>query len=758
MASDIVVNILTQFLGKKAFKDADSATAKLTGSVKRLAKAFGVTFGAAALANFSKSAVKAFAADEAAAVRLTQAVNNLGLGFEDTRITRFIADLEKSAHVADDVLRPAFQSLLSTTGSVTKSQDLLNLALEISAGTGVDAAEVAKDLSLAYLGQTKGLSKYNTGLTKTELAAAGFLTIQEKLNAQYSGQNAARLDTYSGKVAAVQIAYGNLQETVGGALVDAFMKLSGDTTVDDLTESVDNLADSLAAVVKLTGAVATPFVGLGKLFGDAAMAYTKALYKVTGTPFMGKVSDRQYGGAAADKYRAIEETANAKARAKAEAEAAKRQKELLALQKKSELAKKNELSLSKAAAEFDTNRISIAAALKNTYDKETRLRLEALMAIEDDDGAKALDRVEQLGLLTKAKQAEKLNGLKGITETELAGLNTTLMAELSKIEATKKARIEAINVSGATREAMAAAEAQAEANANTAQAAAFAKYNDALAKQGGLNDLSFYSQKTQINTLEILRLASIETTTAAQIVADKISLAAGLKTIEEIAAKRKALQDADNEAMAATEAARKAAEDKAFTDFYAALQAKKDAALLADADVTTAALSNIATVSKAKTDSNVLAIDGVASLAAAQEAALVEQSTAALAANADLTTTKLTSIATIAAAEAASNASAIAGVIALSAAIRSIPPYPTYTPPPPSAMPGLPFVDGDGYTLDLGPTLSMDPAFVNPGGNVYTVTINAGAIASQDEFAALLQDTIQQLNRNGDPLTTAGTG
>jgi hypothetical protein len=72
-------------------------------------------------------------------------------------------------------------------------------------------------------------------------------------------------------------------------------------------------------------------------------------------------------------------------------------------------------------------------------------------------------------------------------------------------------------------------------------------------------------------------------------------------------------------------------------------------------------------------------------------------------------------------------------------------------------MPGLPFVDGDGYTLDLGPNLSMDPALINPGSNnSYTVTINAGAIASQDEFAALLQDTIQQLNRNGDPLTTAG--
>jgi hypothetical protein len=706
MASDIVVNILTQFLGKKAFKDADSATAKLTGSVKKLAKAFGVTFGAAALANFGKSAVKAFAEDEAAAVRLTQAVNNLGLGFEDTRITRFIADLEKSAAVADDVLRPAFQSLLSTTGSVTKSQDLLNLALEISAGSGVDAAEVAKDLSLAYLGQSKGISKYNTGLTKTELAAAGFLTIQEKLTAQYSGQNAARLDTYAGKVSAVQIAYGNLQETVGGALIDAFAKLAGDTTTEDLTESVDNLANSLAAVVKLTGQVATPFVGLAKLFGDASMAYTKALYKVTGTPFMGVVANRQYGGAAADKYRAIEETANAKKRAKAEADAAKRQKELLALQKKAAILEKNKLSLSQAAEAFDTNRISIAAALRATYDKETRLRLEALMAIEDEDGALALKRIEELGILTKAKQAEKLNGLKGITETELLGLNTTLMTELAKIEATKEARIKAIEASGATQKAKDDAILQAINDADTAQANAFTKYNDALTKQGGLNDLSFYSQKLQIQTLEVLRIASLEKTTAAQIVADKLSLAAGIKSLEDIAAKRKELQDADNKAMAEAAAAKKVAEDKAFSDYYAALAA---------------------------------------------------QSAARLAADASLTATRLGSIATVAAAEAAANASAIAGVAALSAAIASIPPYPTYTPPPKGTMPGLPFADADGKFPDLGGSLYVDPALVNPGGNKsYTITVNAGAIASQDEFTALLQQTIQQLNRNGDPLTTAG--
>lgn len=681
---DLFVNAVTTFDGK-ALAKGQKQIGSFEKSVKNLGKAFGLTFGAAAIAQFGKASVKAFAEDEAATVRLTQAVNNLGLGFEDTRIKRFISDLESSAHVADDILRPAFQALLSTTGSVTKSQDLLNLALEISAGTGIDAAEVAKDLGLAYLGQTKGLGKYNTGLSKAELAATSFNDIQTKLNAQYSGQNAARLDTYSGKVAAVQIAYGNLQETVGGALIDAFMKLAGNTTVDDLTESVDNLADAMSDVIELGAAFASPFVKVAKIFGDASDAYVKALYKVTGQAYFGKVSDRQYGGAAADKYKAIEEKANAKARAAAEAAAAKREKERLALLKKAELAKKNELSLSKASAEFDTNRISIAAALKATYDKETKLRLEALMAIENEQGDLALNKLKELGLLQEANDVKKLTGLKGITEASLADLNKILLAELGKIDTSLAAQLAAIDKSGLDQAAKDKAKLDAIAAADAAQATAFAKYNDALTKQGGLNDLSFYTQKTQISTLEILRLASIEKTTAAQTLADQISLAAGLKTVEEIAAARKAAQEASDKAITDADKARQDAEAKAISDYFDALKAKTNAFLEA-------------------------------------------------------------------------NAAAIAGVAALSAAIASIPPYPTWTPPPKAEMPGLIFGEENPGFINLPPDLYIDPSLVNPGGggNSYTVTINAGAIASQDEFTVLLQDTIQKINRNGDPLTTAG--
>ena len=515
---DLFINAVSTFDGKALVK-AEKTVASFG---KNVAKSLGVAFGTAGVVAFGKASVKAFAEDEAAAVRLTKAVNNLGLGFEDTRITRFIADLEKSAAVADDILRPAFQTLISTTGSVTKSQDLLTLALDISAGSGIDAAEVAKDLSLAYLGQSKGIAKYNTGLTKTELTAAGFLTIQEKLTEQYSGQNAARLDTYAGKVGAVQVAYGNLQETVGSALVDAFMKLAGDTTTEDLTESVDNLADSLASVVELTGQVAAPFVGLAKLFNDASGAYVKLLYKVTGATFMGNVADRQYGGDAANRYRAIEETANAKARAKAEADAARRAKEILALTKKQQIAEKNKLSLSKAAAVFDSNRISIAAALQATYDKETRLRLEALMAIEDEDGATALARIGELAVFQKNADLQKLAGVKTISSATLEAINTQLLTELAAIDSSK----------------------MAEADKEIARNAAFGKYNAAILAAGELADKASYNERVQIQLTEIARLASLSKSTNAAITATNLREQAELNMIDRVAKAQKAADDA----------------------------------------------------------------------------------------------------------------------------------------------------------------------------------------------------------------------
>jgi len=704
---NLVVSAVAEWNGK-ALSKASGQIGKFDKTVKNLGRTLGVTFSAAALLGYSKKALAAYGEQIAETKRLDTALRNIGYSYATAETEGYLDAIEKATGINRDILQPSFLQLAQITKSTTIAQSMLNTAMDVSAGTGLDLGSATKILSQAYIGNYKGLQQLNLGLTKAELSSKSYLEIEKLIATQYAGQSKNAADSYQGSLNRLKIAAEQASEQIGQSLVSALSISSGG--FDKLIDKVDSASDSISGMITNTSYLISE---LNKIPGAGVLSNIKGF--ITGQ--LGKFSignirklyDQIQGNMGGFPQGVPQDIKNMQAnaeKAKADKAAIKLQKERIALEKKAALIEKNNISLSKAAETFDTNRISIAAALRATYDKETRLRLEALMAIEDEDGALALKRIEELGLLTKAKQTEKLNGLKGITETELLGLNTTLLADLAKIEATKNARIAAINASGANQAAKDAAILQAIADADAAQGAAFAKYNDALSKQGGLNDLSFYTQKTQIGVLEILRLASINNTTAAQLVADKLSLAAGVKTLEDIAAKRKLLQDADNAAMAEAATARKAAEDKAFSEYYAALAAQAAARLLADANLTTA---------------------------------------------------RLNSIATVAAAEAAANASAIAGVAALSAAISSIPPYPTYTPPPKSEMPGLPFADPDGKFPDIGGGLYIDPGLVNPGGgNSYDITVNAGAIASQDEFAALLQDTIQRLNRNGDPLTTAG--
>ncbi len=88
--SNVAINIAAEFTGKKAFKQAETATQKLTGNVKKLAGAVGIAFGANAILAYSKASIKAFAQDEAAALRLSRAVENLGIGFANPQIADYI--------------------------------------------------------------------------------------------------------------------------------------------------------------------------------------------------------------------------------------------------------------------------------------------------------------------------------------------------------------------------------------------------------------------------------------------------------------------------------------------------------------------------------------------------------------------------------------------------------------------------------------------------------------------------------------------
>jgi len=223
----MVVSAVTTFDGKALTKGSKQIGAFEKGA-KKLAGTFAAAFSVQQIAQFGKAAVKAFMDDEKAASRLAQSVKNLGLAFETPRIEEFISQLSKSSGVTDDQLRPAMQKLLQTTGSVTKSTDLLTQALDISAGSGVDYETVVSDLSAAYVGNTKGLKKYSLGLTNAELKTMSFADIQKKLTDQFSGANAQYLTTYAGKMGILSNAAGEATETIGKSLVDSLSLLAGE--------------------------------------------------------------------------------------------------------------------------------------------------------------------------------------------------------------------------------------------------------------------------------------------------------------------------------------------------------------------------------------------------------------------------------------------------------------------------------------------------------------------------------------------------
>jgi len=367
-------------IGSKAdtrgFKKADTAAAKLNKTVKGLAGTLGILYGSKALVAFGKQAVNAFAADEAAANRLATAVDNLGLSMSQSRVTDFIANLEKSSAIADDILRPAFQALLTTTGSLTKSQELLNNAIQISRASGVDLATVSQDLANGYVGITRGLKKYNTGLTQAELKSKSFADILGVLLTKSAGAANAYLETTSFKLDVLTLATNNAKETIGKGLVDAFARIGGGTEASDAAKSIDNIAKATSNLVVFLGSA----IGLVEKFRKG---YTNLLAGGDVNALMAAASpstNRSKSPAGT-----FARTAQQRA---AEAEAAKRAKELANLTKKQIAAQKaltaeqkKQAALKKAGTVFDLEQIQLVAALKGKLSEDDKIRLQAQLAL-----------------------------------------------------------------------------------------------------------------------------------------------------------------------------------------------------------------------------------------------------------------------------------------------------------------------------------------------------------------------------------------
>jgi hypothetical protein len=407
--AELRIPIIVENKGKKALGDVDKSVNRLSKSFKKLAGAAGIGLSTAAVIKFGKEAAKAFIADEKAANRLAMSVKNLGLGFEAPRIERYISELSAMSGVTDDQLRPAMQKLLQTTGSVAKAQELLSQATDIAAGSGVDYETVVNDLSMAYVGQTRGLRKYSLGLSVAELKTMKFSDVQDKLNKQFTGANAAYLTTYAGKMQLISTAAGEASEKIGGALVESLVAAFAAGDPQEFVAKIEGLATKIASMV------ATAVFGFKKLYyltSDQAILASlnpfdnyendvvkiidiqekmfRASFEGIKMGYLGSMPIGIYSGATDDA-----------ARKKAEADALKRAKDLAAVQAKTLAEAKKKSALDKASKTLDLENISIEAALKGKISETDRISLLLQKSILEGNAAQAASLSAQLNEAVK---------------------------------------------------------------------------------------------------------------------------------------------------------------------------------------------------------------------------------------------------------------------------------------------------------------------------------------------------------------------
>jgi hypothetical protein len=217
----------------KSLKTATADVETFGDKMGKVGKVVGAAFVAAAAAagayavKIGIEGVKAAIEDEKAQTQLALALENAtGATKQQIAATeQSILQMSLASGVADDQLRPALARLVRSTGDITKAQDLLTTALDVSTATGKPLETVANALGKAYDGNTAALGKLGIGLSSAELKTMDFTQVQSKLTDLFGGAAARNADTYAGRIARMQVAFNEAKETIGFALLPILEKV-----------------------------------------------------------------------------------------------------------------------------------------------------------------------------------------------------------------------------------------------------------------------------------------------------------------------------------------------------------------------------------------------------------------------------------------------------------------------------------------------------------------------------------------------------
>jgi ElaB/YqjD/DUF883 family membrane-anchored ribosome-binding protein len=201
------------------------------GAAEKVFKKFGKTgalVGAAVAASFGAAAVgitkalQAAAEDQKSVVLLEKQLrNSVGATKAMVGATEdFITQMQFASGVADSQLRPSLATLVRATGDLTQAQDLLGLALDLSAGANVDLETASLALSKAQNGQLGALTKLGIALDPAIIKSKDFALAQRELEKQFAGASAAAAGTFEGQLRRLNVVFDEVTESIGYAILN----------------------------------------------------------------------------------------------------------------------------------------------------------------------------------------------------------------------------------------------------------------------------------------------------------------------------------------------------------------------------------------------------------------------------------------------------------------------------------------------------------------------------------------------------------
>jgi hypothetical protein len=274
----IVARILTQYSdkgSKAATKDINKLGKSFDRFSKKSAKAFGLAAAAAAglAIKIGKDAVQAAMADQKSQMLLANSLRNTTGATNDAiaGVESYITGLQKQFSVVDDDLRPAMARLTAATGSITAAQNLMDTALNVSAASGADLATSVGAIIKATSGQFKALKTLVPSLSNATIKSKDFGKALEEVNKATSGAAATRAGTLEYRLAGLRIAFGEILETLGYALLPIMERFAATISTKILPQIEYWIAtnkERLAASFQVATDFAIKFLAVAVAFGE----------------------------------------------------------------------------------------------------------------------------------------------------------------------------------------------------------------------------------------------------------------------------------------------------------------------------------------------------------------------------------------------------------------------------------------------------------------------------------------------------------